>query len=287
MQNQSRQCFIYGLGYSAGYLARHLVAQGWSVAGTTRDAQTAVWWAEQGVHAVHPASEACMNRLVQATHLLISVPPGEGHAMALAACRAQPLPQLQWIGYLSSTGVYGDHDGAWVDEDTLPKPQDERTRARLQAERDWQAFGEACGRPVQCFRLAGIYGPGRNIVEQLRAGTARRIIKPGHVFSRIHVEDIATALRLGMLAARNGTYNLCDDLSAPSHEVVEYGCELLRIPHPAAEAYDVAVLSPMMRSFYSANRRVRNDRVKAQLGMEFAYSTYREGLKALAAALHA
>ena len=193
------------------------------------------------------------------------------------------LPTLDWVGYLSTVGVYGNSAGAVVDESAQPHPNNERTRARVVAESAWLALGEEMGRPAQVFRLAGIYGPGRSALDKLRAGTARRIVKPGQVFNRIHVEDIASVLEASIARPRAGAiYNVADDEPAPPEDVVAYAAELLAIEPPPEVPFEEADLTPMARSFYGDSRRVSNALIKSELGVRLAYPNYRQGLKALA-----
>jgi nucleoside-diphosphate-sugar epimerase len=216
---------------------------------------------------------------------LLSAPPDAAgdpvlasHANDLAAARPS------WLGYLSTTGVYGDRAGEWVDEQTPPAPQSERAMRRLAAEQAWLAWGRAHEMPVHIFRLAGIYGPGRNQLESLREGTARRIVKPGQVFSRIHVEDIANVLEASIAKPNAGAiYNVCDDEPAPPHEVIEYAAKLLNTTPPPLERFEDAArsMSEMALSFYADSKRVRNERIKTELGVALGYPTYREGLMAL------
>lgn len=295
----SRKLFVFGLGYSALALARHLSAEGWRVAGTTRDPAKAADLRAEGfeMHLFGPGRplDDPAAALAGTSHLLASVPPGPGPeggrdgsgrdpVLAQHAADIAALP-LDWAGYLSTTGVYGDTGGAWVDEDSPLAPSTARGRERLAAEQGWLALWREHGVPVHLFRLAGIYGPGRSPIDQLRAGTARRIVKPGQVFGRIHVEDIATVLRASMERPCPGAaYNVCDDEPAPSHEVVAYAARLLGMEPPPEEPYDPATASPMQRSFYAETKRVRNDRIRTDLGVRLAYPTYREGLAALAGA---
>ena len=205
---------------------------------------------------------------------------------ALSLCEPL-LRQAHWLGYLSTTGVYGDHGGGWVDEDTPPKPGQPRSIERLATERAWQAMARDAGVPLTIFRLPGIYGPGRSPIDQVKAGTARRIDKPGQVFSRIHVADIAGAALKAMTAPHRGDiYNVVDDLPVSTGEVVAFACELLGRPVPPSIPWDeiAPTMSPMARSFYAENRRVRNERMKRDLGVVLRYPTYREGLRAIAAA---
>ena len=185
---------------------------------------------------------------------------------------------LAWIGYLGTTAVYGDRQGGWVDEETPIEPTLARADRRARAEAAWLKSGL----PVHIFRLAGIYGPGRNAFVNLKDGTARRIVKPGQVFSRIHVEDIATVLEASIARPRPGAiYNVCDDEPAPPQDVVAHAAELMGVAPPPEQPYETADLSPMARTFYKDNRRVRNERIKRELGVRLAYPTYREGLAAL------
>jgi nucleoside-diphosphate-sugar epimerase len=282
-----RALFCFGLGYSAGFLARELAAQGWAIAGTSRDGATtpfALHRFERG----QPLA-AALKRLADITHLLISIPPDAGgcpvfdsHGADIAALR-----HLEWIGYLSSTNVYGDQAGGWVDEATPLEPSGERGRRRVAAEAAWLALGQRSGIPVQVFRLAGIYGPGRSALDALRAGTARRIVKPDQVFSRIHVADLAAVLEASMARPRATTsekgaaYNVCDDAPSPPDEVIAYAASLLGITPPPVEDFATAALSPMARSFYDDSKRVSNRRIKEELGVSLRYPSYREGLVAL------
>lgn len=269
-----------GHGYSARALARRLIPQGWTVIGTTRSPAKADALRAAGVEPlVLPAPLA--PALARATHVLTSVAPDEtgdpilrDHADELRA--AQP----EWVGYLSTTAVYGDHQGGWVDEGTPLTPATRRGQARVRAERDWAALGL----PLHIFRLAGIYGPGRGPFEKVRDGTARRIIKEGQVFSRIHVEDIAQVLEASIRHPNPGAaYNVCDDDPAPPEDVIGHAATLLGLPLPPAIPYAEAEMTPMARSFYAESKRVRNDRIKEELGVTLLYPTYREGLAALLA----
>jgi len=289
---QLRQLFCFGLGYSAGSLARRLRdAGGWSVAGTCRSPDKAARLTNDGIDAVVFDGSAPLDArgralLDGAQAVLCSIPPGEAgdpvlrhHAVELAEMK-----HLDWIGYLSTTGVYGDRDGAWVDETTPAAPRTQRARRRVEAEEAWLALARKHARPVHIFRLAGIYGPGRNPFGALRRGEARRIVKPGQVFSRIHVEDIAAVLAASMFRPHPGRiYNVCDDRPAASAEVTAFAAELLGLPAPPAIPIEEAGLSPMAESFYAECRRVDNRRIKEELGVKLAYPDYMTGLAALAA----
>lgn len=270
-----------GHGYSGAALARRLLAQGWQVIGTTRNPAKAARMAAEGVEPVLlPGSLA--PALARATHVLTSVAPEGGADPILAAHEAElRAARPVWVGYLSTTAVYGDHAGDWVDEETALTPATARGQARVAAEAGWAALGL----PLHIFRLAGIYGPGRGPFEKVRDGTARRIIKPGQVFSRIHVEDIAQVLEASIARPRPGAvYNVCDDDPAPPEDVIGHAAELLGLPLPPAIPLDQAEMTPMARSFYAESKRVRNDRIKDELGVRLLYPTYREGLAALLAA---
>jgi nucleoside-diphosphate-sugar epimerase len=261
-ESKAGRLFCFGLGYTAQALARLLEPEGWTVAAAQRD---------------RPLDPA---RLAEATHVLSSVPPNEQGDPVLAAHAAElaRLAGVRWVGYLSTTGVYGDHGGGWVDETTPENPIGERGRRRVEAERGWRALPL----PVHVFRLAGIYGPGRSQLDALRAGTAKRIAKPGQVFSRIHVDDIASALRLSMAKPQPGAiYNLADDEPAPPQDVVAYAAELLGVAPPPPIPFAEAELSPMAASFYAESKRVSNARIKRELGWRPRYPSYREGLRAL------
>ena len=281
----TRRLFIFGLGYSGLAVAEAALAAGWSVAGTVRTPAKAASLRARGIEAhvfdgVRPIAAAGLG---EAAHVLCTIAPASGGDPALGASAAA-LRGARWLGYLSTTGVYGDRGGDWVDEDTPPRPTQPRSVERLAAERAWQALGQASGAAVTLFRLPGIYGPGRSALDQVRAGTARRIDKPGQVFSRIHVEDIAGAVMAALTRdASGGVFNIADDLPAPSGDVVAFACGLLGLPTPPAIPWHEAepTLSAMARSFYAESRRVRNDRMKRDLGVVLRYPTYREGLAAI------
>jgi nucleoside-diphosphate-sugar epimerase len=273
-----------GHGYSAQALAERLLPQGWRILGTTRTAQKADAIATTGVEPLVWPGADLGGMLQQVAYVLVSAGPGpDGDPVLnlLANDIARAAPHLRWIGYLSTTGVYGDHDGDWVDEDTPLTPSTKRGEARVQAEARWQNISDL---PLHIFRLAGIYGPGRGPFAKVREGTARRIIKEGQVFSRIHVEDIAQALDLSLHHPDPGAvYNLCDDDPAPPQDVIAHAAELLGVPIPPAVAINDADMTPMARSFYAESKKVRNDRIKQALGWMPKYPTYRAGLAAMLA----
>lgn len=276
--------FCFGLGYSAAVLAKRLRAGGWEVRGTTRSADKAAGLEAAGYRPFlfgrgRPLDDPAA-ALAGVTHVLTSIAPdAQGDpVLDLHADDLRAVPTLAWIGYLGTTGVYGDRGGAWVDEDTQVEPTLARSDRRARAEAAWLGGGL----PAHVFRLAGIYGPGRSALDNLLEGNARRIVKPGQVFSRIHVEDIATVLEASMARPRPGrVYNVCDDEPAPPQDVVAFAADLLGLEPPPEQAYATAELSPMARTFYKDNRRVRNERIKRELGVKLAYPTYREGLAAL------
>lgn len=270
--------FSLGHGYSAQALARRLLPAGWRVIGTTRSAAKADALRAQGIEPLlWPGDPG--PALAQATHILASAAPGpEGDPFLATHASRMAEARPEWVGYLSTTGVYGDHQGGWVDEDTALTPSTERGRSRVAAERQWQALGL----PLHIFRLAGIYGPGRGPFEKVRDGTARRIVKPGQVFSRIHVEDIAQVLEASIRHPEPGAiYNVCDDDPAPPEDVLGYAAELIGLPPPPEVPYDEAEMTPMARSFYAESKRVRNDRIKERLGVRLIHPDYRSGLRAL------
>ncbi|MBL8561212.1 MAG: SDR family oxidoreductase [Gemmobacter sp.] len=275
-----------GHGYSAQALARRALQHGWRIIGTTRSPEKAAALAAEGVEPLIWPGAPLAPALAQATHILASIAPGpEGdpvlnaHAAEIAAARPA------WVGYLSTTGVYGDHAGGWVDEETALTPSTLRGQQRVLAEAQWQALSQSAGLPLHIFRLAGIYGPGRGPFAKVRNRTARRILKPGQVFSRIHVEDIAATLEASMLRPHPGRiYNVCDDDPAPPEAVIAHAAHLLGLPEPPAEDWDTAEMTPMARSFYAESKRVRNDRIKTELGLRLRYPSFRDGLAALLAA---
>lgn len=275
----------FGHGYSAQALGHQLIPLGWRVIGTSRDADNLSAITAQGATGIQWPDDDISGALADATHLLISVAPSTEGDPVLNALRGEITaiaPQLEWVGYLSTIGVYGNHDGAWVDEATPLTPATKRGQLRVSAEADWQALAAECSLPLHIFRLAGIYGPGRGPFAKVRKGTARRIIKPNQLFSRIHVDDIAAVLLASIKQPNPGRiYNVCDDNPAPPQDVIAYAAELLGLPVPEAEDFDTAEMTPMARSFYAESKSVRNDRIKTQLGVTLRYPTYQDGLQAL------
>lgn len=285
-----------GFGFSAQALASRLRAEGWRITGTSRSEDGAANISAEGIDAVVfeaiAHSEALANALATATHILVSVPPAESgdpvlltHQDEIAAAR-----NLKWIGYLSTIGVYGDHDGAWVDETTPATPLSQRSKRRLEAEQAWLEFGRNIASVrqddsprVQIFRLAGIYGPGRSAIDQIQSGRARSIVKTGQVFNRIHVEDIAGAIEAAIARdCEHAIFNVTDDEPSPPQEVNAFAAKLIGREAPPEVAFEEAELSAMARSFYSETKRVRNDRLKTELKYQLKYPSYREGLAAIA-----
>lgn len=273
-----------GHGYSAKALAARLIPQGWEIIGTTRSAEKMATLEQGGVTPVQWPGTDLSDHISNVKHILVSAGPGPEGDPVLAEYTeqiAQAAPNLRWLGYLSTTGVYGDHQGGWVDETTALTPSTKRGQARVTAEAAWQAIPDL---PLHIFRLAGIYGPGRGPFAKVRKGTARRIIKQGQVFSRIHVEDIAQALALSIARPDPGAiYNLCDDDPAPPQDVIAHAADLLGLPIPPAIPFEQADMTPMARSFYAESKKVRNDRIKSDLGWRPDYPDYRTGLAALLA----
>ena len=285
-----KRLFCFGYGFSASALGALLGPAGWSLTGTCRTAEGCRALAEAGVDALPFSREAPLadpaRNLAGTTHILLSIPPdAEGDpALDCHGADIAAIESLEWIGYLSTTGVYGDTGGAWADESAAPSPTGARGKRRLEAERGWLALGEDHGLAAHVFRLAGIYGPGRNALATVKRGTAKRIAKPGQVFSRIHVADIAQVLAASIAKPRAGAiYNVCDDEPAPAPDVVAHACNLLGVAPPPLTPLEDADLSPMARSFYADSRRVSNDRIKTELGVTLRYPNYRAGLAALLA----
>jgi len=273
--------FILGLGYSAGHFVRRFGRAFSHIAGTVRDPGQRKDLADVELHAFaggRPA-DVTVKRIGEADVLLVSIPPGSAGDPALAAFGdVLASGRHRSVIYLSTIGVYGDHAGGWVDESTPPRAVFDRTRMRLTAEQAWTEAGNG---DVAILRLAGIYGPGRNALATLRAGTARRIIKPGQVFNRIHADDIASAIMAALRHQGTGIYNVCDDEPAPPQDVITYAAQLMGIAPPPEEPFETAEISPMARSFYASSARVSNAKLKHELGVTLAYPTYRHALDAL------
>lgn len=268
--------FCFGYGYVAQFLTTHMREQGWHVAGTTRSAEKATEIGGFVLNNDTPLQGGGLTALEQATHVLISIPPDEQGMDAALRFHSDRLAD-KWIGYLSTTGVYGDWQGEWVDEDAPLRATEPRSVRRSNAEAIWRTqYG------ANIFRLAGIYGPGRNALKKIRSGTAQRVVKEGQYFSRIHVADIVQVLAAAIAQPSYAEiFNLCDDQPAPSHEVIAYGCNLLGVEPPPLVAFSEAQLSAMAKSFYASNRRVKNNKIKTALNVALRYPTYREGLASI------
>jgi nucleoside-diphosphate-sugar epimerase len=275
-----KHMLFFGFGFSAEALARRLDPAVWKITGTSRSADGAAKVTALGHNGLVFDDMAVISDDV--THIVTSVPPDADGDPVLRKFADQLRARanlFEWIAYLSTTGVYGDHGGAWVDESAPLTPNTERGHRRQSAEAAWTAVP---GLPLHIFRLAGIYGPGRNALESLKDGTAKRVIREGQVFSRIHVEDIAGILEASMSRPNPGrAYNVADNESCPPQDVITYGAELLGIPPPPEIPFEKAELSPMARSFFMDSKRVSNARVKDELGYEFRFPDYRAGLRAL------
>jgi nucleoside-diphosphate-sugar epimerase len=273
--------FVFGLGFSGLTLANKLLAKGWEVAGTCRTAEKAAMLRKQGIETFvfDGSSPLSADALAGTTHILASAPSDPDDPVL--RCNAKDiaaLNTLEWVGYLSTTSVYGVTDGSAVDEDTPCTPTSARGQRRLTAEAAWQSLPV----PAHIFRLSGIYGPGSSVFDTIKAGRAQRIVKPGQAFNRIHVADIAQTVAASIENPASGRiYNLADDLPAPSADLVTYACGLMRIDPPPEIPFQQAVLSPMGREFWADNKRVSNTRIRRELGVRLIYPTYREGLDAI------
>ena len=283
--------FCFGLGYSAVAFAERLLHRGWTVSGTCRSEGKRDALADRGITAHlldrgRPLADPA-GMLAGATHVLSSIPPDAASSPSgdpvvdLYGAELVDLPTLCWAGYLSTTGVYGNRNGGDVDESSSCRPSGERGRRRVNAENGWLRLWQERGLPVHVFRLAGIYGPGRSALDLVRTGKARRIDKPGQIFNRIHLQDIVSVLLASIARPRpGGIYNCADDDPAPSHEVVEFACQLLNVRPPPLIPLEAADLTPMARSFYDDNKRVANRRIKEELGVLLTYPSYTDGLSA-------
>lgn len=283
----NKKIFCFGFGYTASFLTPRLAACGWKVSGTTTSHEKKKYLEENGVECLifdhNSTIPSPYQTFEDVTHVLLSVPPDadgdpvfDAHAEDIAA-----MPNLEWLGYLSTTAVYGNQEGSWVDENLMPAPNNRRGSLRLKAEQQWQFLHINDGVPLHIFRLAGIYGPGRSAIDTVRSNMAQRIDKPGHVFNRIHIDDIAQTLIASINKPNpGGIYNLADDEPSPSHEVIQFACNLIGMGVPELIPFDQAELAPIVRSFYKDNKRIRNDRIKSELGVQLLHPDYRSGLRA-------
>lgn len=283
---EKKKIFCFGHGYVAERLSRELLRQGWDVCSTTTSPEKQARLKKSGIECFLFDDSHTINDPYEVfdgvTHVLLSIPPGaegdpvfEIHGMDLAKIKS-----LEWVGYLSATTVYGNHDGNWIDESMPPAPDSRRGSLRLKAEEQWESLYRDEGLPVHIFRIAGIYGPGRSALDSVIAGSARCIDKPNHVFNRIHVDDISQTLQASIAKPYPGAiYNLADDVPSPSHEVILYACHLVGMTPPPITPFHLAEMAPIVRSFYKDNKRIRNDRIKQELGVVLRYPDYRTGLE--------
>lgn len=288
MEKERKRLFCFGYGYTADYLGYALQQHddGWTIGGTTRDEERRRELLSRRIRArifdyEHPIPDP-HTRFNRFTHLLICTPPDDNGdpVFNMHANELVDLPNLKWVGYLSSTGVYGDRGGGDVTESSEVRPISQRGSRRALAEQQWLSLHQRYGLPVHIFRLSGIYGPGRSALDSIRAGVARRIDKPGHVFNRIHVDDIIQTLLASFAQPNPGSiYNLADDNPVPSHEVIAYACQLLGLNPPPLIPFDEADMAPIALSFYKDNKHVRNDKVKSELGVQLKYPDYKSGLE--------
>jgi len=276
--------FIFGFGFSAKAIAAKSAGQFSAISGTTRSSEKLP---EISRHNVSPVlfgtgdpDEDLRRQLADASHVLVSIGPSEAGDPVLNTLRKElaNCKNLQWIGYLSTVGVYGNHDGDWVNEESECRPVSKRSLQRLSAERDWQDFADEQQLPLAIFRLSGIYGPGRNTFMNIEKGTARRLVKPGQVFNRIHRDDIGEAVNLAIAKMASGIFNITDDLPAPPQDVVEFAFTLAGKTPPPEIDFETADLTPMARSFYGENKRVANVRSKKVLGLTYQWPDYRSSL---------
>ncbi|MGF7007775.1 SDR family oxidoreductase [Aminobacter sp. BE322] len=280
-----QKVFIFGAGYSGKAFAR-VRPQAVAVAGTTRSPEKFTGLEAAGIEPFvfnGRLSAEIRAKLEETTHLVVSAAPNDDGDPVLNVAHdaiAHHMPLLRWVGYLSTVGVYGDYGGAWIDETAQCRPKPGRSQMRLDAEREWHEFGEETGRPVAILRLSGIYGPGRNAFVNLANGTAKRLVKQGQVFNRIHVADIAAALWFLADGEYGGTFNVTDDLPAAPQDVVTYAAGLMGVAPPPEIPFETAQLSPMARSFYGENKRVSNTAIKA-LGYTFSFPDYRAALDSM------
>jgi nucleoside-diphosphate-sugar epimerase len=282
--------FFFGMGYSSLATARaihQIIDEDVPVFGTTRteDGLEALADSPYRAHLFDGDSpgKTLVDDLKRATHVVLSIPPTEAGDPALRMHRADldAAPDLEWLCYFSTVGVYGDFGGAWIDESAPTRPINQRSAHRVEVEDQWRAYAAERGVPLLILRLAGIYGPGRSAFDKLREGTARRIVKPNQVFNRIHVEDIGRVTALAAQRKLAGTFNLADDEPAPPQDLIAYAARQLGVPVPPDIPFEAANMTPMARSFYSDNKRVSNKAIKEALGIELLYPTYREGLDAI------
>jgi nucleoside-diphosphate-sugar epimerase len=288
-EGATKKIFCFGLGFTGSALVREVRARGWTASGTCRENAHKDVWAGAEVESHYfdgkEVSKAIENAVREVSHVLVTIPPQKDAGDVVLKYFKKILigsSQLRWLGYLSTTGVYGNRDGDWVDETSELKPEFDHQRRRVGAEGQWRDIYRENQVPVHIFRLAGIYGPGRNLLQRVRQGSARRIDQPDLVFNRIHVEDVVQVLSASMDHPHPGAiYNVSDDLPSSPAEAVAFACELLHVEMPPLIALENAELSKMGRGFYLTNKKVRNRKVKEELGIQLRYPDYKVGLRAL------
>jgi hypothetical protein len=286
--SDSMNLFVFGLGYTAHQFVEPYRNRFTRICGTSRSPEKAEALQASSIVPYLFDGESydagILDELARADTVLVSIPPVSGSDPVLRhfSGAVASAPHLRWIGYLSTVGVYGNANGRWVDENTPPSPVNERSRHRIMAEQQWLKLGEKAAFAVQIFRLAGIYGPGRNALLKVADGAARRIIKPGQVFNRIHISDIAQVLMTSIERPRQNTiYNVADDEPGPPQDVITYAADLLGMEPPPEVPFDKADMTSMARTFYQDNKRVSNKRIRDDLGVTLLYPTYRQGLRSL------
>lgn len=284
---KDKHVFFFGFGYVAAFVAMKLETLGCKISGTTTNKEKKEFMEARGYNSYlfsrNRMIPDILSVMSDVTHIVLAIPPdGEGDLVFdMYANDLAYIKNLQWIGYLSATSIYGDHEGAWVNEDTVPSPTSRRGSLRLKAEEDWKSYYSSDNLPLHIFRLAGIYGPGRSALDSVLSGVAKRIDKPGHVFNRIHIDDIVQTLVASMMQPNPfSIYNLSDDDPAPSHELIQYTCNLLGLETPPLVPFTQTDIAPIMRSFYKDNKRLRNDKIKDELGIKLLYPDYKSGLRA-------
>ncbi len=283
---------IFGFGYTAHFLAKKMQQINFTVTATTRNNDTVGYDSNYECEVIHFSEKSVDLALANAGHILVSTPPNMVHGDPVLANFGNLLKKyiknIEWIGYLSSTSIYGDHHGNWVDESSVSIATGDLGAARLAAEHQWIAFAQEHQLPLNIFRLSGIYGPQRNVLERLIAGKNDTIVKSGHFFSRIHVEDIVLALIASIKNPQMdiNIYNVADDAPAPNYVVDEYAASLLQLAPLKRVDYAAAELSPMAKEFYAHNKRVSNAQLKRELNIQLVYPSYKEGLEYLLRQIH-
>jgi nucleoside-diphosphate-sugar epimerase len=279
-----KHLLILGFGYSAAAIAKKLRGQFEKISVTNRSRHTSP--DDQYDHLVFDGngmSSEIEFAIIGATHVLISIGPDDNGDPVINSCRdaIMAADEIEWIGYLSTVGVYGNHDGSWIDENTICKPVSTRSIRRLAAEQSWQDVAKQKNIPLTIFRLAGIYGPGRNAFVNIDKGRSRRLVKKGQVFNRIHLDDIANAMEKAITMKASGIFNISDDEPAPPQDVVTYAHQLSDLEPPAEIDFETAEISPMARSFYGENKKVSNTKSKSELGLDYDWPNYRLAFDAM------